>query len=562
MRPELAQQLGLERVSVDAFAGLRQAAQDELCIDSFRHFVQAAIREIPATLKLAGPISWTWYIEALVDFAERWCFGDLPHGIVNIKNKSWKSGVFSVLLPAWSWLKDPTLQWFTGGHAQKLAVDHTRMTRDVLRTEWYARLRDRAVAVHDLPPWELKDDQDVKSYYMNTAGGHRYAAWPPAGTGAAGSRFLIDDPLGIHDAYSDVASEEANRWVMQTVMSRMNNPATDRLCVIQHRLRTDDTTASLLARFPGKYHVLDLPLEYEPDRAPLPGALDVPGWEDPRAELGESLDPDRWPEDVIEAEKGSQGPLYAALSQQRPTAAGQQIVQRTWVREYTTLPTTGDLVMSWDFSFKGLDPTKMTAAQRKSQKRSKVCGQVWLFDGQAAYVVDEYFDHADYREQKRAFLSMLLRYPNTVRAYVEDEANGSALLLEMQDILSRLLRGDVTPLKDLGLEGLAGEVRKLRSTALLPVNPGKKGGKYQRFAAVASYFRAGQVYVPPRERAPWAGPLVDCWCDFPGVPYDEQVDVTSQVLSEEWLPKETTEGRATVEETLAKLRALSGAPQR
>ncbi len=497
------------RTSAEVGAEL-QRVRDELCRRDFRRFVKAAIAEAPGELKLAGSIQWTWYLDAIAEHLEAWARGDIRRLIINVKNKSWKSGLASILLPAWSWLWDPTLQWFTGGHAMSLAIEHCRQTRDVIRSDFYQRLAHKG----EDPKWTLRDDQDAKSYYVNTKGGHRYAAWPPAGTGAGGSRFMIDDPLGIHDSYSDVRSEEANRWVLNTVMSRMNNPATDCLCVVQHRLRRDDTTGKLLERFPGEFVVLSLPLEYDPKRTMVVGAVPNPlGFEDPRTEPGESLDPNRWGSEVIETEKASQNVLYQALSNQDPRATRARPIKAEWIRRWSSLPAKFErVVQSWDLSFKGLDPTT-AAARRKSEKRSKCCGSVWGFVGGSAYLLDLDLRHMDYIEQKDAVRDMFERWPDTAACFVEDEANGSALCLELST----------------------------EFPGIVPVHPGKKGGKFQRLAAVSHFFRAGNVYVPDSHVTDWADAFVTTLCDFPEVDYDEEVDVTSQVLSEEWLPKDAAE---------------------
>lgn len=483
-------------------ADLAEAKRERLRVD-FPWFMQAAMVEAAAELQIPEPIIWTNYLDAMARHAQAWCWRELKHLLINVKNKALKSGVCSVGLPPWSWLDRPKIQWFTGGHAAVLAVDHCRSSRDLIRSPFF---QDLIRKKDGLPEWLLSSDQDVKSYYINTLGGHRFSAWPPRGTGARATHFLLDDVLAIEEARSETANVVANSWTFRTVKSRMNNPASDGMCIVGHRLRRDDVSFVMTDVFGdskdgGDVEVLSLPLEYSKARRRPPTKL---GYEDPRTQEGESLDPIRWPPKVIEEEKKSQGDLYEALSNQNPQATGMSLLKMGWFKRWTSLPARASVVQSWDFSFKGLDPT----IAKKIKKRSKVggiCG--WVVPG-AIYIVDHTLDFMDYIQQKDALRDMYKRNPRTVRSHIEDEANGSALLLEM------------------GLE----------YPGLNPVNPGKRGGKYQRLAAISHFVRSGNIFVPPDDAYPWVRPFLECLCNYPQVDYTEEVDIFSQLISEEWLP--------------------------
>ncbi|MEL7367691.1 MAG: phage terminase large subunit [Myxococcota bacterium] len=484
---------------------MRRSSDAEKARRSFPEFCQQAIKNCPAELRLGGPISWTRYLDAIATHLEAWVYGDFRFLLINVKNKSFKSGLGSVLLSAWSWLQWPELQWLTGSGRQQLAVDHCADSRRVLLSDWYQRTLK---TLYGDEAWGLRGDQNAKGFYLNTCGGHRYTLWKPSGTGAQGSLITVDDPLQINEAHSEAENEAANSWTLQTVMSRFNNPDVDGLCVMQHRLRRDDTSGKLREQLGNWYEggavvTLSLPLEYKPAKRLPPTPI---GWEDWRTEPGQSLDEKRWGPKVIAFEKATQTILYEALSNQDPKATGDRLVRASWFRRWTEIPPWNrlEVVTSWDLSFDEMDPTK----PKKKHKRSKCCGHVYAFFGGLVFLLDRTIGHWNFIEQKQEFQRIARRWPRAKTHFVECKANGSALITEMRQ----------------------------EFPGTQAVNPDVRGGKYLRFAAVSHFIRAGNLYVPDKEIAPWAEDYIETLSDYPSVDFDEDIDCTSQALSEMWLP--------------------------
>ena len=514
-----AQALHLRAKAQEVRRRRRAAEQRDLLAGNFRQFVKD---ETPQ-LQIGTDLTWGWYLDAICDFLQAQINREIPLGIINLRNRSYKSKTGSVCLHPWAWLTQSHLRFFTGGYDHQLAVDHAWESRKLINSEWYQTLIEREDGE---PAWALLGDQNAKNNYVNTCGGRRLAAQVGGGTGKGGHVFVIDDPLSIDDSWSDVANEKANRWFFQTVLSRLDDPKLENTIVnlTQHRLRPDDTSGVAIAEEHG-FVVLDLALEFDPKRICVVDAID---FVDPRTEEGELLCEDRWGEREVEADKKRFSVLYEALCNQNPKKRGSKLVSDTWFRVWGSgpgqapLPTSFDVVQSWDLSTKGLDPTT-PKTQQQTRKRSKVGGICAYMTPSACYIVDRYHEHTDYLGQKPAVRAMHNRFSNTVRTHVEDQSNGSALILEMT-AGEYTNDGHGNPIKLPGIRGING------------VNPGKKGGKYQRFAAVSHYIKSGNVYVPDPEQYAWVKPFVQACCEFPNFPYDEDPDVLSQLLSEEWLP--------------------------
>lgn len=461
--------------SVDPKTELRRI--DRFCCErSFKHFAKRSY----TFLANGTTLVWGWYLDAIAEHLQAAIEGDITRLIINVRNRSLKSTLSSILLHPWAWLTQPELRFFTGGHDQNLSVEHCWESRKLINTPWYQGL---IMQPDGRPAWELAGDQNVKSFYANTLGGRRMSAQVGAGTGKGGHVFVIDDPLSIDGSYSEVMTSEANRWVRETVLSRLDDPETARVIIVQHRLRVNDTTGDLLKRDLG-FEQLCLPLEHKPG-VTLP--VTSLGFEDPRTKAGESLSPKRWTPKVIAQDKEQFLELFEALCNQNPQARGKQLLTEADIHRWSNLPASYDVVQSWDTSFKGLDPTR--APTKQELKRSKTCGLVAAIDGPKICIVDCFFEHADFDEQEAAIKAMYERWPDTVRNYIEDEAFGAAMILRF----SKIFRG------------------------VIPVLPRKS--KYLRFRAIVPNIKNGDVLFPPDNYAPWVPKLIYDLIHFPNIEY-------------------------------------------
>jgi predicted phage terminase large subunit-like protein len=99
----------------------------------------------------------------------------------------------------------------------------------------------------------------------------------------------------------------------------------------------------------------------------------------------------------------------------------------------------------------------------------------------------------------QAIRKILNDYPETAHTYIEDKANGSAVI----DALSREFEG------------------------VVPVSP--EGGKIARAAAVSYLIENGKVHLPKYES--WVEDYLKETGAFPAGKHDDQVDATSQALN-------------------------------
>jgi predicted phage terminase large subunit-like protein len=170
--------------------------------------------------------------------------------------------------------------------------------------------------------------------------------------------------------------------------------------------------------------------------------------------------------------------------------------KRDWWQFFDEVPQIDEGAQSWDLAFKSGD------------QHDFVVGLVAGRRGANIYLLDRFKAHASFRETCWAMHNMTTRYPRASRIYVEDKANGPAVL--------DALRHDVA--------------------GLVAVEP--EGGKYSRAAACEPRVEAGNVYLPRPtalngraipERA-WVHDLIEQLAIFPKGEHDDDVDAFSQLL--------------------------------
>jgi len=265
------------------------------------------------------------------------------------------------------------------------------------------------------------------------------------------------------------------------------------------RWHEDDLVGRLLAAEDGRrWRVINIPALADHD--PAKGETDALG----RAP-GQWLTSARGRTDAeweaIRIQVGSR--VFNALYQGRPSPSTGNVWRRPWWRFYEhmlwTLGPDGsyridadEVVQSWDMAFKDTKGSDF------------VVGTVWARRGADVYLLDKVHKRLTFTETLTAFKAMCTRWPQASAKYVEDKANGTAVI----DTLKSKIPGIV---------------------AITPTE-----SKYARANAVAPFIEAGNVHLPaPHVALPDVNPdsLIDEAAGFPNAAHDDQVDSVSQALA-------------------------------
>lgn len=469
---------------------LGQEVDKRLCEEKFSYFVRGAWNIIePGTGFLSN-----WHVEYVAEHLELVTEGKIQRLIINIPPKYLKSILVSVMWPVWSWAKKPSIRWIFCSHAQDLTIRDSRKRRQIMQDPWFVENWGHKV--------RFAPDQNQKTEFENMEKGSMICkSVGAAAIGRGGNFIVIDDPLNPQDALSEVKRKEANRWIDESISTRLDDKATGAIVLIMQRLHEDDVTGHLLSKKDAdgtaRWQHISIPAEAEGRTVihfPKSGKEIV-------REDGEPIFAKRESKELLTTlrtvDLGSYA--YAGQYQQRPSPLGGGVIKSEWWRFYSEDP--GELeyyLQSWDMSFK------------ETKDGSYVVGQVWGKRGSRFYLLDQIRSRCDFVKAKFMVKAMTDKWPQTAAKLVEDKANGPAIISSLA-------------------ENIPG---------IIPINP--KGSKEARLHAVSPYIEAGNVFLPSKELNPWVDAYILEFDHFPNGLYDDQIDATSQALK--FLPKELQTG--------------------
>jgi predicted phage terminase large subunit-like protein len=288
----------------------------------------------------------TWHLEALCEFLQYVTDDEIRRLIVSMPPRMTKSLSCSVAWPVWSWIDNPETQFLTSSYDLNLSTRDALKSRRLIESPWFQDRWGKS--------FSIRKDENQKSRYSNTMGGHRIAI-TSAGrtTGEGGDIILLDDSHNASDVYSDVKREGVISWYDNTMRSRLNNQNTGRIVHVGQRTHEADVIGHVLKKEgrctveeDGKWVHLVMPNEFRPVTRcilslpkEIKKAKENPDYEpkvafkDPRKEKDELLCPGRLGAFATEALKPPVGMTlrdYNSQYQQDPAADDGLILKRSW----------------------------------------------------------------------------------------------------------------------------------------------------------------------------------------------------------------------------------------
>lgn len=303
-------------------------------------------------------------------------------------------------------------------------------------------------------------------------------------TGYSGDLIVVDDPVkNRQEADSESRREFIWNEFLNSIMSRTQSHS--KIVLIMTRWHEDDLAGRIIDQFSDITTVVNLPCEAEEN--------DVLG-----RNVGDALCPEigkdnEWLKqfkDTYSSENGLRA--WNALYQGRPTALEGNMLLREWWEYYDRADYDNGLlkfetmVMSVDATFKD------------DSKNDYVAISVWGKIGARIYMVDMLNEHLNFADTVRKIRVTKARYPKIGSIYIEDKANGSAII--------QTLRNEIL--------------------GIMPVTP--DASKESRVQAVSFTIEAGNVYLPRDKKITWE--FVDQCSSFPNGKHDDMVDSMSMAI--------------------------------
>lgn len=206
------------------------------------------------------PFKWGWHFDLLADVMEAVALRqeDVRFLNVNIPPRFAKSTLLSQQWQAWMIGRDASARssLFSISSSAYLATRDSRRTLDTIKSEWF-----QAVF-----PGVTIGNKETEAEWEATGGAYRIACGRDGTvTGRGAHHLLVDDCVSASEANSEIIREDANRFLGESLRSRLDDQITGTITNIQQRLHEQDATGTLnaLGRFPGgdQYRTIEIPNE-------------------------------------------------------------------------------------------------------------------------------------------------------------------------------------------------------------------------------------------------------------------------------------------------------------
>lgn len=431
-------------------------------------------------------LSRGWYLSAMAQALAEIAGGENRRLQITVPPRHLKSVMTSVAFPAWLLGHRPHMRIICASYGQDLSAALSRNFRKVMGSAWYAQV---------FPDTAGSIVRDTEADLATRQGGYRYAtAVGGVVTGLGADLIIIDDLMKAQDASYPEARAKAQRFVDETLLSRLDDKKTGAIVAIQQRLHEDDVSAHLAAK--GGFRHLDLPaIAIRDEVIPL-----TRGRSHARR-IGDVLNPAREPREVLDQLRAEMGPrAFEAQYQQNPTPTEGDYVQWDRIQFYEDRPERRQLhriVHSWD------------PAASADPSADYSVGTVWGHDGSSWLLLD--------------VMRLRLTYADLLDRVRAERARWRAdvILVENSSVGPSLLSDLARDMRCLGpAEHHAPYCTRVAADARLP--------KAERFYSEVARLYSGFARLP--REAPWLEALRREMMTFPNARHDDQVDSVSQFL--------------------------------
>ena len=414
--------------------------------------------------------------------------GEIDRLIINLPPQEGKSTRVTTMGPLWFLTRNPDRRIAVVSYQADLAEEFGRNIRNHIESN---QGEDGTL---DLGLRVASDNGAARRWKLaNKLGGVRSVGLSGGLTGRPADALFIDDPISnLEQANSKTYRDRAWGFWQAVGQTRLAKRAP--VILVLTRWHHDDLAGRLVAAEDGhRWTVLNIPAEA--------------GENDPLGRKpGEWLESarERSPEEWEQIRVGVGPKVWQSLYQGNPSLDEGGVFPTEWAHydqplwiEHDngtcTVPGVGredhELVQSWDLTFKGTDSSDY------------VVGQVWLRVGQTAYLLDQVRRRMNFNETCDAIKAMSAKWPQAIAKFVEDKANGPAVM--------NALHGQIF--------------------GLVPIEP--EGSKYARASAVSPLAWSKHVVLPSVELCPWVQGLLMEILSFPAGANDDQVDTMTQAIN-------------------------------
>jgi predicted phage terminase large subunit-like protein len=277
--------------------------------------------------------------------------------MLNLPVGSGKSLLVELFI-TWCFARDINAKFCYVSHSDKLINKLSGETKEIVESrEWLA-----------LFGHQIKKDERSKTEYSFEGAGNRTglsassiggaitgvdAGNPNVDGGDFPGALLVDDPLDVNDANSEVVKQEVIRLYTDKLKTRLRTPQTP-VIVIAQRLAVDDLPSYIIENEADEYDIVSVKAH----------------------ENGQSYWPEKISAEVLSKMSVENAVLYHSQYQQEPVIAGGNLFKKEMVE-------IGDLPELFDYSFITAD-----TAYKEKQENDFTAFTAWGLRNKQAYILD------------------------------------------------------------------------------------------------------------------------------------------------------------------------------
>lgn len=393
--------------------------------------------------------------------------GEIKRVIFSLPPRHSKSETITKFFPVWYLGRNPDKEVMIASYSADLAIDFGRLARNTME-EWGNKIFNVNVA-HDSSAankWGIE----------GTRGGLFATGVGGSATGKGYSLGIIDDPIkNMEEAMSPIYQQRLLEWYKSVFYTRRSPDAA--IILVMTRWSQKDLAQYLIDEMKKdgeQWLIVSFPAIAEEN--------DILG-----RNIGETLWPERFDFNFYRDAKLTLGSkVWSSLYQQQPSPEGGVVFKREWFQFYNILPQCQDYVISMDATFKGTDTSDY------------VVMQCWGRRDAEYYLIDQIRAKMDFVTTVQTFLNFCNKHNYAGRKFVEDKANGSAIINTL----------------------------KSKIVGIIPINP--QGSKESRAQAITPMLESKNVYF---QNTTWIGDFIEECIQFPSGKHDDQIDAMSQALN-------------------------------
>ena len=253
------------------------------------------------------PIEMDWYIHAMSEAIMSLSRGDTTRLIINAPPRSSKTNLCTIFNIGFILGKDPSAEIMLLTYGEELTRDIASKVHHLMR---------HAAYMHLFPHTRCVGAASQGQAIRTSAGGKiHFTSIQGTMTGLGADWIILDDPLQAAHRRSDKRSDNLETTFREALSTRLNNPSTGKILLIQQRIAPSDLCGRLTENEDHPWTVLALPAEF---MAPAVYALGRFGGTH-KAQVGDLLVPKHLTRDVLKDRRIEMGEAaYAAQYLQAP----------------------------------------------------------------------------------------------------------------------------------------------------------------------------------------------------------------------------------------------------